>query len=378
MKNQKSMPFRLGFIGGSVNSAIGYTHFVSCRMDNKWNVGAGCFSRNEKINYQTGLEYGVSKNRLYHNWQDMLVKEKGNLDAISILLPSPHHYTAVKDCINAGYPVICDKPIAVNSKESKSIRDLIKKKNGFAAVTYNYSGYPMVRELKEIILRGKLGNILHIIAEMPQEGYINQSKSGKTQLPQEWRLKDLEIPVIYLDLFVHLHHLIYYLTEEKPVEVIADNASYGIHRNVIDYVSCLALYTGRIKCNIWFSKSSSGNRNGLRIRIFGSKGSADWVQENPEKLNLAFADGRREIVDRASKTEIAGMKRYNRFKSGHPAGFIEAFANLYTDFSDDLKKYLSRSASVNKFYSSSVAHEGLVFCEALVQSIKSRSWQKIK
>lgn len=377
MKNEvKSKILTLGFIGGSTNSAVGYTHFVSSRMDNFWSLEAGCFSTNTERNNTTAQIYGVPTDRVYDNWQEMLIKEKGKLDAIVVLLPTPLHNEIVKSCLNSGFSVICEKTIAMNSSESLEILEVQRQNKSFLAVTYNYTGYPMVRELQKKIKNGEFGKIIHFQVEMPQEGFIRVDVEGNIPKPQAWRLTDKTIPTIYLDLAVHLHHLIYYLTEQSPIEVIADHNSYGWFSDVVDNVNCLCRYSEGIMGNIWFSKSALGHRNGLRLRIYGSKGSAEWFQANPEELVISYFDGRKEIIDRASSVEIANLGRYNRFKAGHPAGFIEAFANLYSDLAVSLTEYRETGQwKSESFYGVEISLKGLQFLEAMNKSVTSKHWE---
>jgi len=379
MKADKSKPLTLGFIGGSINSAVGYAHFVASKMDNFWSLAAGCFSSNPDSNIETGKTYGIPADRLYQNWEEMLIGEKGRLDAIVILLPTPLHSEVVKACINSGFPVICEKSLAMNSFESQEIFEVQKRNKGFLAVTYNYSGYPMVRELQKKIQNGELGRIIHFQAEMPQEGFFRVDSLGNKPKPQAWRLSDKIIPTIHLDLAVHLHQLIYFLTDQKPITVISDQDSYGWFSDVVDNVSCLCRYSTGIMGNIWFSKSALGHRNGLRLRIYGSKGSAEWFQASTEELLLSYSDGRKEIIDRAASVEIANLKRYNRFKAGHPAGFIEAFANLYCDIAESLIEYRETGqCKSDDIFGVELSISGLQFLEAMNRSVTSKKWEIVK
>ena len=175
-----------------------------------------------------------------------------------------------------------------------------------------------------------------------------------------------------------MHHLVYYLTGQAPLEVVSDQRSYGWF-DVIDNVTCLCRYSDNIQGQIWFSKSALGHRNGLRVRIYGSEASAEWFQANPEELILSFLDGRRQIIDRASAVEVAGMRRYTRFKAGHPAGFIEAFANLYTDISDCLRQYKATGKWTSaEVFSAELADEGLRMFEAMVKSALLGKWQIVE
>ncbi len=370
---------KLGFIGGAINSAVGYAHFSACKMDNKFELSAGCFSRKKDICKETGNIYGLNEQQCYTDWREMIECEKNNLDAISILTPTPSHKEMVLECIKAKIPVICEKTLAMNSRESLEIKQELKKQNGFLAVTYNYTGYPMVRELRNIIQSGKLGKILHFQAQMPQEGFIRINKNGSLPTPQQWRLQDGIIPTIHLDLCSHLHEILHYLLNKRPTSVISDQASDGWFKDIIDNVTCLCRYDD-IQGQIWFSKSALGHRNGLSVSIFGTDGSASWVQTNPEELTIAMNDGTKEIIDRASNNaQVANKLRYTRFKAGHPTGFIEAFANIYFDIAKAIQQYKQTGSWYSdEVFGIDLATEGLIFLEAMVESSKSQSWEKVK
>jgi predicted dehydrogenase len=371
-------PLKLGFVGGSLNSAVGYAHFVSSAMDKRWQLVAGCFSRDPAVNHETAQAYGVGPDHVYGTLDDMLEGERRRLDAVVVLTPTPAHFEDVMACMRAGIPVICEKSLATNRGQARAILNSRDELNAFLAVTYNYSGYPMLRELADRIRRGKLGKILHFAAEMPQEGFVRVDARGNKPVPQSWRLTDRSIPTLHLDLAVHLHQIVHYLMGQKPVEVVSDQNHYGWFEGVVDNASCLCRYTGDIQGQLWFSKSALGQRNGLRIRIYGDQGAAEWYQLNPEELVLSFIDGRREILDRGSAVEIGNQPRYNRFKTGHPAGFIEAFANLYRDIADAVQQYqLSGYWHSNEVFSAELAVEGMEFLEAMVASAKTRTWQAV-
>ena len=371
-------PLSLGFIGGSLASAVGYAHFAACTMDKRWSLTSGCFGLEADDNSATAQAYGVPADRLYTRWDEMLQSEKGRLDAVVVLTPTPSHYDIVTGCLDEGVPVVCEKALAVSSSQAREISELCRNTQGFLAVSYNYSGYPMVRELRNVIRKGILGKILHFQAEMPQEGFLRVDGRGNKPVPQAWRLSDGEIPIIYLDLGVHLHQLLFYLIGQHPLDVIADQRSYGWF-DVVDNVTCLCRYTEDVQGQIWFSKSALGHRNGLRLRIYGSEAAAEWYQASPEEIVLSYKDGRRQILDRAATVEVAGLRRYNRFKAGHPAGYIEAFANLYVDIADALDLYRKTASwTSNEVFGTDLASEGLQMLEALSQSAETGIWTPVK
>ncbi len=375
----RNTPLQLGFLGGSLDSAVGYAHATASTMDRCWQLAAGCFSRKPDVNAETGATYGVAPERVYASLQEMLAHEAHRLDAVAVLTPTPAHAADVLACLRAGVPVICEKALAANGSEVESIIKVRNEYQGFLAVTYNYSGYPMLRELAQRIARGGLGRILHFSAEMPQEGFVRIDAHGNKPTPQSWRLADRAVPTLHLDLAVHLHHILHFLLREKPLEVVSDQNHYGWFEGVVDNASCLCRYSGGIQGTLWFSKSALGHRNGLRIRIYGDQASAEWYQANPEELVLSHVDGRREVLDRAGAVEVSQQRRYNRFKSGHPAGFIEAFANLYHDIAQALREYRRNGAwTTGQVFSAELALEGISFLEAMVASSQSRAWQPLQ
>ncbi|OBV40944.1 putative dehydrogenase [Janthinobacterium psychrotolerans] len=348
-------------------------------MDGLWVLVAGCFSRHQDSNQETGQIYGVDQRRIYATWQQLLDNEQGQIDAVVILTPTPSHLDSVLACMRAGIPVICEKSLATNSAQARQIIEVRNEHQAFLAVTYNYAGYPMLRELAQAMRDGKLGNILHFQAEMPQEGFVRVDAKGNKPVPQAWRLSDGAIPTLHLDLGVHLHQMVSYLTEQKPLELVSDQNHYGWFNGVVDNASCLCRYSNNIQGQFWFSKSALGHRNGLRIRIYGDRAAAEWYQAQPEELSLSHMDGRREIIDRAGKVEVSNALRYNRFKAGHPAGFIEAFANLYADIAVGVRQFQQGLPwQDSPRFGAELALEGMYFLEAMVASSQSRRWESVQ
>lgn len=369
-------PLRLGFIGGAINSAVGYAHYTASTLDKRFELVTGCFSRNSEVNAQTGMAYGIHPGRVHESWAELIQKEKNNIDALAVLTPTPMHTPILNCALENKIPLICEKALTTSVRESLDIEKNVNVHAGFLAVTYNYTGYPMVRELREMIQQGRLGTLQQIHVEMPQEGF-SRITNGLTPSPQKWRLSDAEIPTVSLDLGVHAHHLVEFLGAGEATEVIADHRSYGLFENILDDVSCIARYPNNVRVNYWYGKSALGYRNGLRIRIFGSKASVEWVQAEPEEIQWNSQDGRRERIDRgSSKLITAHSARYTRFKAGHPAGFIEAFANLYTDIADLLANKDLHNQSQYVFGPSSAAR-GLAFLEAVHRSAQNGKWESI-
>ncbi|MHA1386348.1 MAG: Gfo/Idh/MocA family protein [Candidatus Helarchaeota archaeon] len=372
---------KVAFLGGGINSAVGNAHFSALNISNQYKLVAGCFSRNKKINYDTARKYDVTEDRVYSNIDELIEKEKGKIDAIIILTPTNLHFQHVSSCIRAGIPVICEKALACSVEDAEMIKQEVEIRKGFLTVVYNYLGYPMLRELKNIIKKGDLGKINQLLIEMPQEGFKRIGNDDNPIIPQKWRLHDGIIPTISLDLGAHLHMINKYLTEEKPISVVSICNSFGNFKGIIDDVSCIIEYSNNLVCNMWFSKVALGKRNGLKVRIYAEAGSAEWTQENPEYLYLSDKYGRNWMIDRGHiDMEISNQDRYNRFKAGHPAGFIEAFANYYDDIAKILLQYLSYKKTIicKNCFGVDESIEGLKLFEAIAKSNSTRRWEKIK
>jgi len=365
--------YKLAFIGGSINSIAGYPHFIASQMDKRFEVVAGVFSSDKQTNDETIKKWNIP--RTYENYDELIKKEKNNIDAFVILTHTPLHIKVLLKLLQLNLPIICEKPLVGSIEELEKINNLYDSSKHFMVITNNYSGYPMVRELQSKIKNGDLGKILHIRLKMPQESFLRPPKS--IRYPQKWRLKDNFIPMISLDLGTHLHHLSYFLLQEEPSKVMATYDSFSQY-NVIDDVNMFLEYKSGIKGNIWLSKTSLGNRNGLHIEIYGEKASALWHQETPEKLEFSYNTGQKTIIDRGSDIEISPNPLYNRMTPGHPAGFIEAFANLYNDIADSLNQYYKNNTYTNNYvYGFEHARNGIILLDAASKSNQLKKWISI-
>ena len=349
--------FKLGFIGGGINSTIGSTHYFASQLDGKWKVCSGFFSRNKSDNIKTASIWNIDKKRVYNNLNSFISNEKKSLDAVGILAPTPKHFGILKRLLDS-------------IKQIKSLKKNINK-NLFLRVTYNYTGYPMLRALKDLINKNKLGKIKQLHLEMPQDAFSKVTSSNIN--PRTWRLRDGNIPNICSDLGAHLYNLSFFLINKHPQKVMANFFNHSRYKRLIDNAYFWLKYKENISATFWISKTSVGIRNGLRVRIFGQKGSATWYQMKPEELKIFSLDGREVTLDRGYKKLVSSEKRYNRYKPGHPAGFIEAFSNLYSDLAEDF-----RNNKKNKYTSDFYDSEKIAkFFAASKKSNSTSKWKKI-
>jgi len=361
---------KIGFIGGGINSTIGQTHYLASQLDGKWQVVSGFFSRNVKDNLKTASMWNISKSRIYSNLETFIKSEKSKLDAVLVLAPTPVHFKILKRLFKEKIPIICEKPLVDDLKQIKKLKKNINKDN-FIRVTYNYTGYPMLRALKDLIEKSELGKIKQLHLEMPQDAFSKVTSSHIN--PKTWRLKDGYIPNICNDLGAHLYNLAFFLVSKHPSKVMANFFNNSKYKKLIDNAYFWLKYKNNINASFWISKTSIGIRNGLKVRIFGQKGSAIWYQMRPEELKVFGLDGREVRLDRGHKNLVSSKKRYNRYKPGHPAGFIEAFGNLYFDLAEDFKSRKKNKYTFDFFDSERIAK----FIDSSKKSNSTSKWVKI-
>jgi len=366
----------VAFIGGGLSSAVGMTHFSATSMDGRMKLVAGVFSRNEETNARTAALWHVPPERTYADYRQLINAEAGRVGAVCVLTPSPDHVTQVCDLLDAGIPVICEKPLALDLAGIAHIRQHYDPARHYLAVTFNYTGNVMLRELKARMERGDFGRIHQIMVEMPQDAFARPPDiAGLNKGIQSWRLTDGVVPMICLDLGIHMHSMISFLTGEEAGEVMGQFA-YTDGYPVVSSVQALGRYPSGMAAHFWFSKAAIGHKNGLRIRVYGDKGSAEWYQMEPETIHVAFKTGERMIIDRAANGLVSNLFRYNRMKPGHPAGYIEAFANYYYDIVDGLRA--GPEAPRNPYvFGIDDAENGLALFEAVARSHRSGQWEKV-
>lgn len=363
-------PLRLGFVGGSIRSAVGYAHFASSQLDGRWKVVSGCFSPDINVGIETAARWGIATEAVSGDWRDYLSRNVNQIDAVAILTPTPFHSEICSFALQNRIPVICEKSISSSVEQSRLVGIDIHNTGTFFAVTYNYSGYPMVRVMREIVRSGQLGEIKHVDIEMPSDSYVKVP----TAAPQKWRLHDGEIPTILLDLGVHLCHLMRFITGLRPTAVSAVMNNFSRFSGLIDDARLWVQYSS-VCANLWVSKASLEYRNGMQVRIFGSEGAAYWLQEEPEKLHIVRADSSRTIYDRGN-SQFPGEIR-ERFKPGHPSGFIEAFSNLYADIADSLLAHRRGEPGSKYVEGWQEAHEDLRLLAAATRSHHQKLWIEV-
>lgn len=366
LKRILNKPVKVAMIGGGVNSAVGRVHEIAMKMDNQFELIAGCFSRNAEFNAESARQYNVPASKLYASADELIKAVADEVDAIVIATPIQSHAQYIHLALDHNLRVISDKPLLANVKECKELLARLGPDNTQVFSIFNYTGYPAVREMKRRVENGLLGDVFKVMVEMPQDSYMRLKNQQKTSAIQAWRLEDGEISCVSLDLFVHLHSLVNFVCGNTPLAVNAwSRAITNVAPGLIDEVDAVIQYSNNLMVNAWYGKAALGYRNGLRIRIFGTKGSMQWYQEDSETIIAADEAGNKMLLDRIStESTVTAQPRYNRFKAGHPSGFIEAFANYYADIAQAM-----RDEKLNTYtLSTGIAAQGLALSQAIAQA----------
>ena len=374
----KSKKLKLGIIGGGPNSWIGHVHRISSRFDDKYEIVAGVFSRNSKQSTSFGKSIGVSEDRCYSNYLTMANKEslrKDKIDVVSIMTPPGSHQIIAEKFIDKNIHIISDKPFAADLKQAKSLFNKIKKNKKIKyALTHNYSAYPMVREAKVLIEKGKIGKVEDINFEYVQdwsEGKTINKKNSRKMF--RWKLdkKIVGVSTVLNELGSHACHLASYMSGLKTKKVFADITQVSKTVKMDNNAKVLIEFDNGAKGMFWTSCTARGGVYGLRIRIFGSKGSLEWVQNDPTYLKYNPSRGAVRILERGFH-DAHFSKKFSRIKFGHPEGYLDAFSNIYREFADSLK------SKKRTFYpNEDEGYETAKFIDACKKSSKMKRWIKV-
>ena len=371
----------LGIVGGGPKSWIGHVHRISARFDDKYEIVAGVFSRNSKLSISFGKTLGISKDRCYSTFKEMALKESKRNDGIqvvSIMTPPSSHQIIAEKFIEKNINIISDKPFAGNLDQAKKLYKKIKSNKKIKyALTHNYSAYPMVREAKVLIEKGKIGKIEYVNVEYIQDwsdGTKINVRNAKKKL--KWKIdnKIVGASAVLNEIGTHAYHLATYISGLKGEKIFADIKQISKKIKMDDNAQVMINFTNGAKGMFWTSVMAKGGVYGLRIRVFGSKGSLEWVQNDPNYLKLNPDKGAVRYLERGfHNAELS--KKFSRIKFGHPEGYLDAFANIYREFADSLKN----KSKKRYFYPNE--DEGLEtakFINACKVSSKNKRWVKIK
>ena len=375
----KNKKIKIGFVGGGPSSFIGYTHRLAARFDNRFDFVAGVFSRDKKKSIDFGSSLGLDPSRCYANYSEMAKKESKRSDgikALGIMTPSGDHYKIAKLFIENKIHIICDKPLTATVEDAIKLQKLVKKNKIVFALTHNYSAYPMLREAKYLVEKGKLGKVLLINVEYPQ-GYTVGIKKKDEKSTLKWRLdkKMCGPSMILAEIGTHSYHLLRYVTNLEAKEISAEVNSLSSEISVDDNAFLILRMNNKARASIWVSSAATGGENGLKIRVYGTKGAVEWFQDEPNHLKFTELNKSAKIITRASNDVSDFSLKSSRLAAGHPEGFFEAFSNIYTEFADCI---LSNKKTNHTFPNIEDGVKGIKFIFAAKKSSNNNSkWEKI-
>lgn len=344
-QNRNYIKLTYGMIGGGQGAFIGDVHRKAIAMDGKAEIVAGCFSKDIKNTLETGFRLNLDQDRLYPSFEEMFEKEKGRkdgMDFVIIVTPNNWHYCMAKLALESGFHVVCDKPLTLKSNESEELAKLADEKDLLFCVTYTYTGYPIIKHMRKMIANGDIGSIRFVNAEYPQDWLATLlEKTGHKQ--SVWRTDPTQSGASNClgDIGSHIENMVSYLTGLNMASLCARLDIFGEGRRLDDNASVLIEYDNGAKGLYWGSQIALGHDNGLKVRIFGSKASLEWCQENPNYCKISYLDKPTEIISRGRDKMYPRAENISRIPAGHPEGYFEAFANIYSTFISALSKKLS-------------------------------------
>ncbi len=350
---------RIAMVGGGIGGFIGEIHRMAMRLDDRYSLVAGALSSDPERAILSGHEIGLE--RVYGTWQELFQAEQGNIDCVSIVTPNDSHAEIATAAIDSGFHVILDKPMTRTLSEAVSLSETASNSSQMFAMTYTYIGYPMIREMKSRIANGEIGKIRNVSVSYRQ-GWLSESIENDGQKQALWRTNpDLCGAGALGDIGSHAEQISRFVTGQSIQSVRGDVHSVVKGRRVDDHASVQMKMSDGVIGDLVVSQVSTGERNNVEIKVYGDKGALTWSHQDPDVLTSLEQDG----------TEYRYHCSLNRAPSGHPAGFVEAFANIYRDCADVMQG--GEGVIID-------AKEGLAsmkFIDAVLRSQETQSWEEL-
>lgn len=379
---------RMGMAGGGRDAFIGGVHRIAARMDDQVELVCGAFSSSRRKSEESGKDFLLPPHRVYGTYREMFRKEaklppEERMDFVCIVTPNNMHYPISMAALDAGFHVVCDKPMTVTLDEAKNLARKVKQTGLLFCLTHNYPGGPMVKEAREIVGKGKLGKIRRVVVEYPQ-GWLatREEVAGCKQAAWRTNPKRAGLTCCMGDIGSHCENLAEYITGSEIAEVCADLTTFVKGRQLDDDGSVLIRFKNGARGVLWASQIAVGEENGLNIRVYGEKGALEWHQMEPNTLLVRWptkpAELRRTGMPYVSKVSAENT----RIPPGHPEGYLESFANVYRNFAKALNDVLAGKKVQEDDYDYPTVEDGVrgvAFLEAVVRSSKSTKdkWVKL-
>lgn len=373
---------RLGVIGGGAGSFIGPVHRIAARLDGQYDIVASALSSDPGRGHRGGIELGLVADRAYGTWQALIDSEArrpDRVDVIAVMTPNDSHFAICQAAVAAGFHVVCDKPLTTDLASAIALARQVAVAQTEFCVTYCYTGYPMVRQAREMVRSGQLGTIRQI-----QLQYVQGNLALPTAGPEPgWRMQAERVggSLVLLDIGTHAFHLGAYVSGLEVDALCADLGATRPDGQVDDYVSALLRYANGARGSLWVTNAAAGSEHGLGFRIHGDLGGLEWQQEEPNRLIHRRIDGFDQTLTRRLGTSLApGAQRSTRIERGHPEGYLEAFANLYTEFAEVVAgRIVGERPPVTDdlFPGVDDGVKGLAFVAAAVDSARTSRWASL-
>ncbi len=377
---------RMGMVGGGVGAFIGPVHRIAATLDGEAELVAGAFSSNAAKSKKTGVELQLDPRRVYASYREMIKREAAlpedeRIDFVSIVTPNSSHFEIALGFIEAGFNVICDKPMTVSLAQAKTLQRAVQKSGRVFMLTHNYTGYPMVKEARHMCRKGMLGRINKVVVEYPQ-GWMAGFITSPGNAIGMWRMdpKVAGGSGCIGDLGTHAENLVRYITGLEIEELCADLSTFVKINKLEDDGNILLHYKGGARGILYASQISSGEENPLAVRIYGTKLGLEWKQEDPNYLTVLDPAGKRIRLSKGNGYLCPEAKAAARLIWGHPDGFIEAFANLYREAYRGIRA-VKAGKKIPACDHPSVRDGvvGLAFIETVLASSKSKAkWTRMK
>ena len=336
------MALRMAMVGGGPGSFIGPVHRMAAELDGRIHLVAGVFSRDPVKNAAAAAAWGVAPDRVYPDHHAMIAAERAREDGVrlvSVVTPNHMHFDVSAAALRGGLNVISDKPATLNLAEARELAEVVAASNGLYALTYTYTGYPMVREAREIVARGDLGAVRKVVVEYSQGWLSKPLERDGDNKQASWRAdpKQSGVGGCIGDIGVHAFNIAEFVTGQRVERLCADVATVVPGRALDDDCNVLLRFANGGRGVLIASQISAGARNGLKLAVYGEKGGLTWSHEDPNVLTLDWLDGPSQVLHAGSGYLGAAARAVTRLPTGHPEGFIEAFANIYRDFADAIE-----------------------------------------
>jgi predicted dehydrogenase len=381
---QRAPRIRLGMVGGGIDAFIGGVHRIAARLDDKFELVAGALSSSAERSAQSGAALGLDPKRTYGAFKEMAIREarlKDGIEAVAIVTPNHVHYPVAREFLKRGIHVICDKPVTSTLADAKKLAKLVEKSDALFVLTHNYTGYPMVRQARELVRTGKLGDVRLVQVEYVQD-WLAEPLEQTGQKQAAWRTDPARSGAggATGDIGTHAYNLAEFVTGLELEALAADVHTFVEGRKLDDNAHVLLRFKSGAKGMLWCSQVAVGQENGLRLRVYGTRGGIEWAQEDPNYLYWSNLGEPRRRISRSGAGADPEAARLTRIPSGHPEGYLEAFANLYSEAAAAINaKKTGRPVDSRVVYPSvGDGVKGVAFVEACVASSRRNgAWVRV-